>query len=791
MGKKGKLKMIKLTIHRNNRPPEVLIFHAPSIKIGNNADVSEDSLPDMQVEIFEKNGTFIVYNQANDPFIALNDLPFRKKTLQKEKNLLSIGQILIDIEVQAEKVSSSPPMEKKCKMEKPVEIEKQKNIDIAAHIQEVEALGTPIQEEPFACEIASAPKPESSPCIIDEEPSLESIATAHLESEDTTSNPENPPRKRIVKKNEKKDERIPSFQKSWGFMLSLGAIIMAFITLLLGTIYLKISSESDKDEAKAVETVADAAMALAYAQVSHLKPQKSNWSHPEFLKNSLTTILPSYSRPLIDVDSQGKFNNCPYLLRIYTSSDLTHFLVIAQPSASTWQWLLPRASIVVDSSAMEVRKTTDLKNLNRLLVNVNTLDDLNPKEISQAVGEGKLISLSSLRMSKRAREFSPPKALAHLRPGAENLIYNAPRYHRLGENLINKALQLMEPSTTNEEVTLFQQEVEAIKKLPHLILYSTKGIDGALEGEKALSTFAPKSRFLIGYLKINPHGTIISNHLLMSDEISPKSADSDLTENTDIAVEDSLPLLSHNLVETKTEPVLAETNEQPEDQLSTNPLYLQLVHLSNERKNALKPIQTKMMDLLKKENDEIVIQFPAQFQTLLTEYQEISQKEEQQFSELFFTLYHQYRAIPLKDLMLYVQKAGLEPILDSILKNLTVEKTLTDESFNKWLQDLRTASNFTELYQHVNESIPQLVLDKFPNPQKLIDYQNNYRSEVVAAIERFLLSSEHKLPPSKLQPPAKETFTKILDLCWIIAERDYYLNEFDLLANQETKGTQS
>lgn len=782
--------MIKLIIHRQNGESEVLVFHEPSIKINSQGQANTDISEDTKVEIYEKSGSYFAFNQTNDPFVALNDLPFRKKMLPSSKAKLSIGALTLEIEIVPEKKEPKEHhVEQKCKIEKPADLEKQKNVDIAAKIQEVEALGAPRQcEEPLINETPAAVKVETPPpCVVDDEPSLELVASAHLESEETKTFAFAPPvRKRIVKKSEKKDERVSS-QRSWGFMLSLGAIIVAFITLLLGTIYLKISSENDKDEARAIETVADAAMALAYAQVSHLKPQKANWSQADFLKNSLTSILPSYERPLIDVDSQGKFHNSPYLLRIYTSSDLQHFLVIAQPSASTWQWLLPKASIVVDSSAMEIRKTNDLKNLNRLLVNINTLDDLNPTEIAQAVEEGKVIPLTSLKMSKRAREFFPPKALAHIKPGAENLIYNAPRYYRFGENLINKAIQLKEPSTTHEEVTHFQQEVESIQKLPHLVLYSTKGLEGALEAEKALSTFAPKSHFLIGYLKINPQGTIISNHLLISEEINPKSSNSELTENTAIAIEDYLPLLTSQPDSPKLETANKETQDQPEEQVSKNPLYLQLVQLSNERKNTLKPFQTKMLDLVKKESKETRSQFPDELQSLLTEYREICQKQEQQFSEQFFTLYHQYRAIPLKEIMLYLQKANLESLLDTVLKNIKADQIITEEKLKQWIDNLSSALNFTDLYQHVNDVIPQLVLDKYPYPQKLIEYQNHYRSNVVAAIERFLFSSDHKLAPSKLRHPAKETFTKILDLSWITDERDYYLNEFDMLANQDTK----
>ncbi|PJD96453.1 MAG: hypothetical protein CK425_05635 [Parachlamydia sp.] len=783
--------MIKLTIYQNDRDPEELTFDKSSVKIGtdNQADLELDisAHAELEIEIFEQKGRFYVYNQSNNPYISLNNLPFHKKSIES-KAQLNLEKIRIDIEVEVpapQETPSTPPLSKISVQEAislplakaPVEPPEPKpetlppeKIDVAALVQEVEAL----HPSQMHIEDFSGAQNFEKTLALEEDPSPELMTSPSPKDEAEATPLKQTYQRKRVNKNEKP---LTYSQPSWGFMLSLGAIILAFITLLIGTVYLKISSESDKDEIKAIETVADAAMALAHAQITHLKPQKSNWSHPDFLKASLTSILPPQARPLIDVDAQGKFHNCPYLLRIYTSSDLKNFLVIAQPAPSTWQWLLPRAAIVIDSTAMEIRKTTDLKNLNRLLVNINTLDELNPAEISQAVKEGKLIPLASLKMSKRAREFAPPKALSLSHAGAENFIYNAPRYHLLGESLLEKAVHLMEHTATTEEVSQFQQEVENIKKLPDLILYSTKGIEGALAAEKALTTFAPKSRFLIGYLKINAQGNVIANNLLLNEEISPKSSE----EIESPAVPSQEPQPSQPL----DTPAPAEKSEITQD-LQSHPLYLQLVQLGNARKNVLKPVQDKMMELLKREHAEFVPDFPMHLQTVLNEYQTISQEHQTTLAEEFFNLYHQYQAIPLKELMTYVQKAGLEPLLDEILKVMTTETHLTEELFTTFLEKIKHSTNFTELYQHINEMAPQLSLEKFPFPQKLIAYQQAFRSEAIATIEKFLLSAEHKLNPAKLQAPAKETFTKILDLVWITAstEREFYLNEFALLAQQ-------
>ncbi|CCB87186.1 putative uncharacterized protein [Parachlamydia acanthamoebae UV-7] len=760
--------MIKLAVHCKNNHIEEFVFDKPSVKIGLEGEETDISLPEeslhpCHVEIYEQNGRFYIFNHANDPFVALNDFPFRKKGL-KDKAVLFIGKTQIDVEVSPQKMEPTPIREENLALV-PFSKPETKEIDVAALVQEVEARGSPPIEKN---------QPEQSKEI--------SLGNSVIEDEDSASDLHTPQEQesglnhqyalheRPVRNSEGKN---PPSQRSWGFMLSLGTIIVAFITLLVGTAYLKISSESDRDEIKAAEAVADAGMALTYAQVSHLKPQKSNWSQPEFLKTSLASILPPNSRPLIDVDAQGKFNNCPYLLRIYTSGDLSHFLIIAQPAPSTWQWLLPRAAIILDSASMEMRKTTDLKNLNRLLVNINSLDELNPNEISNAVKEGKLIPLASLKLSKKIREFTPPKALSVVRPGAENYIYNAPRYHLLGETIIDKAIALLESPSNDQQVSTLQQDVDMLKKLPNLVLYTTKGIDGALQAEKALSIFVPKTRFLIGYLKINSQGNIINNHMLMSEEISPKENgdySQVVNESSDKTIEEHEDLSSAE-----------EIAEETPSHLYSNPLYLQLDKLFNDRKSALTPIHTRMEDLIAKEHNGTVNDFHTQFQELLKEHHEISEEQKNIFGENFFKLSEEYRSVPLKEVVEYVQVVGLMPLVESILKERSKENQLSQAEFDSTIEKIRSAANLEELHSEIKKITPKLSLSVSPSIQQLIEYQNACKNEVVLIIEKFLLSPDEKL--TTLSPTSKDILENIFELIWVNSptEREFYFHELDLL----------
>ncbi|MBS4167397.1 FHA domain-containing protein [Parachlamydia sp. AcF125] len=769
--------MIKLTVQRKNNQIEEFVFEKSSIKIGEGGEeidlsLSEESLHPCHVEIYEHDGFFYIFNRANDPFVALNELPFRKKSLCG-KDVLMVGKTRIEIEAHPAKkneevLSPTGPL---------ISQSESKHAHSEGHgtanLQKSEILPPPPTLEEANQQEFSLYAPQNPSKRVNEDPSLEIVPPQHVPEGSLSLSSLAP--KPCLAKNEELKAPLSMAQKSWRFTLSLGAMILAFITLLSGIAYLKFNNESDRDEIKAAQAVADAAMALSYAQMARLKPHKSNWSQPEFLKTSLAPILPLDTKPLIDVDAQGKFKNCPYLLRIYTSGDLSHFLVIAQPAPSTLQWLLPRSAIVLDSASMEMRKTADLKNLNRLLVNINSLDELNSNEIFNIAKEGKLIRLSSLKLSKRVREFTPPKALSLLRPGAENYIYNAPRYHRFGENILNKAIALLEGPVNDQQVSALKQDIEALKKLPNLVLYTTKGIEGALQAEKALSIFVPNTPFLIGYLKLSSQGNIIQNSMLMNEEIGPASGEAatDKPVNKDIKVQGPLS-------------IAAENTQAPPSHLHSNPVYLQLDKLFNNRKNALHPIHTKMEELISKERIGTTSDFHPQFQELLKEHEKIALEQREIFKEAFFKLQEEYWMIPLKEWMEYIQATGLTPLVEDILVDLPKENFLSPGAFENALRKIRDSHNFDELYSQVKEITAHLSLNFFPSIQRLIEYQNTYKNEVIIMIDKFLLSSGEKL--TVLSSSTQEILDDIFKLIWVNSptEREFYLHELNLLI-QETE----
>ena len=279
-------------------------------------------------------------------------------------------------------------------------------------------------------------------------------------------------------------------KRRWKTFTGVLIVLIFLSTGFAGGYFFDLRSASSTEESIIAGSVADIAIALTYAQINHITPRKLNWSDPDFIQNNLSRILSPKLNSLVNIDAEGQFKDYPYMLRIYTSSDLSQFLIIAQPAPGIFNWLTHKNALVIDSTSMEIRKLSKLQTLNRLLANPNPLDGSNSIEIANAVNHGVLVPLPSLISDKSNWGFAPPKALALIRPGAENYVYNSPRYYPFSESIMKRAIYLKNHSGSSYDVALLQQEVDEISKLTDIILYSSQGMQMASEAQKALATFA-------------------------------------------------------------------------------------------------------------------------------------------------------------------------------------------------------------------------------------------------------------------------------------------------------------
>jgi len=792
--------MIKLTLSPDKNPI-THTFQKNCVIIGNGQNqecdviLPEEALEQIHLKIFEQEGQFVVVNQANDPFVTLNGMPFGKKTL-RNNDLLQIGNTKIRIELSHFELAENPPkildttydipklaegLIEPHAMTEPFELkEDTESIDPSALMDEVEQLTFEKPKPlPKSEETSSFVAPYQIKIAKEPEIPFKKKNTEYFLSEFDEEN-EN-------WKFEKEEKAVEEPTKDSGFnwKLIVGiAITLLFVFAAIGTsLYMRVSDKSGEEEIKAAEGVSDVAMALTYARINHIKPQKHNWSDPDFLKNNLAAVLTSDYPSLANIDSHGQFCNCNYILRIYTSSDFNHFIVIAQPSPSLKQWLIPKDAIVVDSKLMELRKVGNLKALNRLLVNPNVLDDDGSEDVTQLIQKSELIPLSSIAAKKKDKWFSPPKALTLIRPGAQNLIYNAPRYYHLGEGLIKRALSSMENPGSSHDISRLKQEIEMMSNLPNMVLYAAWGIQNAMDVQRALATFAPQGKFLTAYFQYNKDDEIVGSHLLMDDESEQLAFAK--PDHTAVAARDA------DLTRTDDNTLTIGSDDYDED----HPLIYQLQALSNARQLALKPLSDEIISLLKQNNDGLVVNFSSRFQKLNEEYEKRSREQQEAIIKELNQLYHQYRHMPVNQLMTYIKATGLEGFIKEVLKTQAAKlgkSVLTAGQIEQQLQKIQMATNFESLDEMTGETADLLSLERLPDLEILIPYQATMRSLVLQKLNLFLLAPESSLSQISFTTDDRESLSHILKLIWMSEqeEYDFYLNEFDLLS-QEKEGKAS
>jgi hypothetical protein len=358
---------------------------------------------------------------------------------------------------------------------------------------------------------------ESKPAVLVEKEPVETLILEPLPKK--REPPPKIPRKNIYK---------------WAF-----AFIFAFIAILSITaleIYFRGIKNNTQEETLAAESLADYAMALTFAKVYHVSPEKQSWMDPQFIKNNLVDLLSTSSIPCGNIDTQGQFANCPYLLRFYTNQDFSRYILIAQPSPSFIQWLIPKKTLIVDSSEMVLHKTHDLHQLNRLLSSRAPLDGQNGDELTKAINKTEIISLKQLAEATKKKEFAPPLALSYILPGADNLIYNAPRYHSFSETFLKKILNVS--NENSHELAVLQSELDTLSKFHDLVFYSSSGMKKALQGFQALKKLSSKSNFFAAYLIFTKDGVIANSHLVI-DKPLPEDVISEESFETAMVVEEA------------------------------------------------------------------------------------------------------------------------------------------------------------------------------------------------------------------------------------------------------------
>ena len=603
------------------------------------------------VRIEKKGSDFYVINLANDPFVSINGLPFYKKKLSYGE-ILKIKQIELAL---GDDLTPPPPAAVQAEpVLKPID----PDLELQKELKKLEEL------TPKPLEIEDEPEQEIVTLPIKK---VKNEPRAKRSLKDVDYLTEKSPFER-----EKRPFSFPNPKKPFRyfryFSIFFGIFLIAGLIVGLES-YLRASEESGHEELMTAESLSDIAMAFTYAQLNHISPQKHNWSDPEFIQNNLLATLPYGSASSLKLDPQGVFGNTAYLLRVYTSNDLSRFLLVAHPAPSWIQWLIPKNSIIVDSTTMELRKIADLKTLNRILANLNTLDGVNAGQISEIVKRGDLITLSQLAKGVRKSDFAPPKAVQFLRPGAENLIYNAPRYHYFSDQLIKKVSHFAVLETSSHELQMLKSELEILKKLPNLILYTTEGIESATRTLKGLKEIQPDANYLLAYLKYDTKGTIRSSQIIMDKEF-PKVEENlnAVAKPVSVSITPEVQIAEINYGSLPVDEELA-IADIPETLFKSpklkSPLEHALIHIHKVQEQQIENAKLSVEKALKQYLDSGKKSDQKKYEKALIVFEKVKQSAEKQAKLDLLSLLYEFDGLNLDELNAAIENEGFSYVLES------------------------------------------------------------------------------------------------------------------------------
>lgn len=609
--------------------------------------ITEIGLSQEHFKIVNQSGKFVAINLANDPFITLNGFPFGKKTLK-------VGDILHlrDVEVTIDAFNEEEVTEIECLPVAPAHKETEtEHKHTTPAFEDLSTLGIEsflgdVQEEPDlilkpSSQIANTKPKDPSPKETYGRLSLKD--DPYHESEEDQKPQQAPP-------------KLPTQPTGWRMQwkyLAWGVTLLFVVSgLVASEMYLRFTNMSEDEEMQAAEGVADIAMALTYAKLHAVNPASQNWSDPEFLRHSLLAILSPSTIASTGIMNSSQGSNSHYILRIYTSYDLSRFLVVAQPTPNLMQMWVPKHAIIVDSRMMYLRKTMDFKALNRYLAYPYPLDESHSAELDQLISNSKLIPLSDIAEIKDNPEFMPPKALGFLRPGAENRIYNAPRYHEFGEAVLMHALTRQDLPNVSDDDWDVHDELEKLASLDNFVLYVPEKITLSPHASDLFSALPLEGKFLLGYLNLTNDGKIRSSHLMMQN---------DPVWNRDV----------EEVVEQQKDIALSQENGEQEK----TPLQQELAKLAQTRLDTLKEKKARInaeIDKHMQDNSSDCLQNAC---SALKEYDNLAMKHGFMIREELHKLREQYKDVPQEEFEKDVNEAGLGIFLEDYHPHKKIEDT--------------------------------------------------------------------------------------------------------------------
>ena len=310
-------------------------------------------------------------------------------------------------------------------------------------------------------------------------------------------------------------------------------ILLAVVIITSAVIsYFYVQTKHAKMEIRAAQGLADMSMSLFYTITKHAY-DKENISL-QVLEDNLSKVLLDPYRKMSSIDQAGQYNFDSYRLSLYSSKDLSNFLLVAKPKSNFADLLYPRRMFVVFSNDFKLKRVNSQKRWSDLLK--SSLDNLfESKDLSTS-----LIHLRSLDIEKA--EFCIPEELRKQYPQVENSIYSAPRYYNFATKLFDSYKR--EIGKSENMYVHIKEFAFPLLAYDNLVLYFTEK-QRALHFGALLINLFPQHHFILGYVTLG-YDNFINNVQIITDselaqfiESNPHFAEElqDLIQKSDYNIE--------------------------------------------------------------------------------------------------------------------------------------------------------------------------------------------------------------------------------------------------------------
>jgi hypothetical protein len=537
------------------------------------------------------------------------------------------------------------------------------------------------------------------------------------------------------------------------------------------------------EEKLASQVLCDLSMALSHALLTQQEAPNNNWSDTNFWEENLETTLSSRYRSLSKIDSSGKVLIDNYSLRVVSSEDHMRFLVYATPQSNFSQWMIPKKTLFLDSKDMKLYKTPSKK---AVLTEVNKFSKLASEGISLTAlkNQSNILPLVAISLNEQDA-FTPPKNLGEQRPGADNYVYNAPRYYKFSRSLIKATMQVGKNINKQKDVSYLLQLSRLYSNFDDLILYSPYGEEMATHVKVTMIENLPSIPFLFAFINFDQDtGDITESQLTNTSPIIAQS----MLSSYEIGLRQQVHNFSDRL---EAESDLTDPYAILEEDVNNyqHPLFVQFSSLAREREKALKQASQEIITLIESQNQQPIDEFDIEYKKLYDSYSIIESEQKDKISSTLSTLYEQWESKEKgeeKDKMFiaFARAANLHNYLPHKLSVLIFEDELPTQENGLGMAMIDRIGKSTNLFELEKELIDaSSFAQTITSAEEKLIFESGLRTKTLHKLSLFLLSPQGQASPTVFQSENRLILSSILNHAGISEneEKEFYLQEFDHL----------